>query len=226
VLLPFEHFAKHNDDVHAVFQTCFDEGKAGKLLDAQISELVGLPPIYANYRKEYRETLEAIDDPQKRAIYVIAGHVADCVSELSDCHHSTFRRIERWIHGIGTLEWEMPTRASHAESKRLGQLQLGYALGLDGWLRAVPMQFLLLDLGHVDLGFDPKNDILRVYAYLGADRTPVKRWLAACLWYKLVLEPPASLYRWGWRYKELLAKASREGVSVRTWMDNLLGSEG
>jgi len=27
------------------------------------------------------------------------------------------------------------------------------------------MQFLLLDLGHLDLGFDPKSEIVRVYAY-------------------------------------------------------------
>lgn len=84
------------------------------------------------------------------------------------------------------------------------------------------MHFLLLDLGHIDLGFDPKNEILRTYAYLGEAHTPVKRWLAACLWHQCVLAPPASLYRWGRRYKELLARATSEGVSVRTWMDGLL----
>ena len=45
----------------------------------------------------------------------------------------------------------------------------GYALGLDKWLMRVPMQFLLLDLGHVDLGFDARNNILRVYACLGEE---------------------------------------------------------
>ncbi len=225
MLLPFEFFAKHNPDRNEVFHACFDDGKTGKTLDAQISALAGLPEIVPNYRKEYRERLETIEDPEKRAIYMVGCHIADCVSELSDCHHSTFRRIERWIHGIGTLTWDIPTRAEGAESQRLGQLFFGYALGLDGWLRDVPMQFLLLDLGHVDLGFDPKNEILRVYAHLG-EPAPVRRWLAACLWYKCVLEPPASLYRWGWRHKELLARADAEGVSVRTWMDRRLETGG
>ena len=107
----------------------------------------------------------------------------------------------------------------HTEGIRLGRALFGYALGLDRWLQGVPMQFLLLDLGHVDLGFDPKNEILRVYAYLGEDHTPVKQWLAACLWFNLTLMPPASLYKWGWRHKDLLAGALDKGISVREWMD-------
>jgi hypothetical protein len=78
------------------------------------------------------------------------------------------------------------------ERERLGRLLFGYVLGLDQWLKGTPMQFLLLDLGHVDLGFDPKNEILRVYAYLGEERTALKEWLAACLWYLMY----ASLVRW------------------------------
>jgi len=57
-------------------------------------------------------------------------------------------------------------------------------------------------------------------AYLGDAHTPVKRWLAACLWHQCVLAPPASLYRWGRRHKELLARTASAGVSVRTWMDS------
>jgi len=52
-------------------------------------------------------------------------------------------------------------------------------------LLGIPLQFVLLDLGHIDVRFDPKNEILRVYAYLGEERTPVKEWLAACLWHNL-----------------------------------------
>lgn len=222
MLLPFAFFAKHTEDRDAVYADCFKESGRGKALDAQISALVGLPEIHANYRQEYRDNLAAISDPEKRALYTICGHIADCVSELSDCHHSTFRRIERWIHGIGTLTWELPTRAAHAESTRLGRTLFGYALALDRWLQGVPMQFLLLDLGHVDLGFDPKNEILRVYACLGAERTSVKAWLAACLWFNLALMPPASLYKWGHRHKELLATATAQGVSVREWMDGVM----
>ena len=222
MLLPFQFFAKHTEDRDEIFHECFDEGKAGMALDAQISALAGLPQIVPNYDKAYMEHLSTIRDNHKRDIYVVCCHIADCVSELSDCHHSTFRRVERWIHGIGTLEWDILTRQPHTESTRLGRLLFGYALGLDGWLREMPMHFLLLDLGHIDLGFDPKNEILRTYAYLGHAHTPVKRWLAACLWHQCVLAPPASLFRWGRRYKELLARAASAGVSVRAWMDGLL----
>ena len=223
VLLPFEYFAGHNPDPCEVLRTCFDEGEKGKALDAEISALAQIPAIYPNYREEYREALASIEDPEKAVIYTICGHIADCVSELSDCHHATFRRIERWIHGIGTLTWEMESRKPHVESQRLGRLLFGYAQALDRWLQDVPMQFLLLDMGHVDLGFDPKNEILRVYAYLG-EPTPVKRWLAACLWYKCVLEPPACLYRSSWNHKDLLARAEDAGVSIRTWMDGVLAA--
>ncbi|MGC9348784.1 MAG: hypothetical protein ACP5JG_11640 [Anaerolineae bacterium] len=225
MLLPFQYFAKRNPNVHEVYHQCFDEDKEGKALDARISAAANLPEIHANYTKAYQQRLAEIEDPEKRELYIIGGHIADCVSELSDCHHGMLRRIERWIHGIGTLQWDMVTRQPHAEGTRLGRLFFGYALGLDRWLREIPMQFVLLDLGHVDLGFNPKNEILRVYAYLGDDHAPVKRWLAASLWYKFVLEPPASLYRWGWRHKELLARAEAVDISVRTWMDGVVAAE-
>jgi hypothetical protein len=222
MLLPFAFFAKHTEDRSAVYADCFKEGGRGKALDASISTLADLPEIHANYRQEYRDNLASIADPEKQALYTICGHIADGVSELSDCHHSTFRRIERWIHGIGTLTWDIPTRQAQTESVRLGHALFGYALGLDRWLQGVPMQFLLLDLGHVDLGFDPKNEILRVYAYLGVERTPVKAWLAACLWFNLALMPPASLYRWGVRHKELLATTDALGISVHEWISSRL----
>jgi hypothetical protein len=222
MLLPFAFFGKRTEDRDTVFADCFKEGRRGKALDAKISALAGLPDICANYRPDYRDNLAAISDPEKRALYTICGHIADCISELSDCHHSTFRRIERWIHGIGTLTWDIPTRQAHAESARLGRALFGFALGLDRWLQGVPMQFLLLDLGHVDLGYDPKNEILRVYAYLGEERTPVMEWLAACLWFNLTLMPPASLYKWGHRHKELREPAAAKAVSVREWMDAAL----
>ncbi len=83
--------------------------------------------------------------------------IAAGVCTLSDCHHNTFRFIESWIHGIGTGCLEISTRKAHTEKQRLGRLLLGYALGLDRWTAGVPMQFLLMDLGHIDLGFDPKT---------------------------------------------------------------------
>lgn len=225
MLLPFEFFGKRTEDPLPVLADCFKEGGQGKALDAQISTLAGLPEIHAHYRQEYRDNLASIADPAKRALYTVCGHIADCVCELSDCHHSTFRRIERWIHGIGTLTWDIPTRPAHTESVRLGRALLGYALGLDRWLQGVPMQFLLLDLGHVDLGYDPKNEILRVYAYLGEERTPVKEWLAACLWFNLTLQPPAGLYEGREQHKELLATTAAQGIRVREWMDAALAAQ-
>ncbi len=84
------------------------------------------------------------------------------------------------------------------------------------------MQFFLLDLGHKDLGFDPKNEVLRVYAYLGEERTPVKEWLAACLWHNLSYNPidgnPGGLVR----HKNLFDLAIHVGISMREWMDKEL----
>jgi hypothetical protein len=222
MLLPFMFFTKRNPNQHEAYLDCFKPGGQGKAIDAKLSALVGLPEIHANFTKEYKSNLELIEDGNKKKIYRIAGHIANGVSELSDCHHNTFRYIERWVHAIGTLTWDIPTRQAHTESTRLGRLLFGYALGLDRWLQGVPQQFLLLDLGHIDLGFNPKNEILRVYAYLGDNHSPVKEWLAACLWYTLVLMPPASLYKWGHRHKSLLARAEENGISIRAWMDAVL----
>jgi len=225
MLLPFAFFTKRNPNRNEVYVDCFKPGGQGKILDEEISVLVGIPEIHPNYTQQYKMHLETIEDACKKTIYMIVGHIANGVSELSDCHHNTYRFIERWIHAIGTLTWDIPTRRPHAESARLGRLLFGYALGLDRWLQGVPQQFVLLDLGHVDLGFDPKNEILRVYAYLGEDHTPEKVWLAACLWYTLALMPPASLYKWGHRYKALLKRAAKNAISVRSWMDVTLAAQ-
>ena len=80
-----------------------------------------------------------------------------------------------------------------------------------------------MELGHKDLGFDPRNEVLRVYAYLGDERTPVKEWLAACLWHSLSYhyideEHPCGLVR----HKDLLEHAAHAGVSGREWMDSAL----
>ncbi len=88
------------------------------------------------------------------------------------------------------------------------------------------MQFLLLDLGHVNLGFDPKNEILRVYAYLGEDRAAVKQWLAASLWCNLYHNPHGGLKphedQWGPRHSQILARAKELRISARDWMDSQL----
>jgi hypothetical protein len=85
-----------------------------------------------------------------------------------------------------------------------------------------PMQFLLLDLGHLDLGFDPKNEILRVYAYLGEGKTPVKEWLAACLWHNL----SGGGNPRGWVIQQPLNERTKQlGISTREWMDSALGKD-
>ena len=88
------------------------------------------------------------------------------------------------------------------------------------------MQWLLLDLGHVDLGFDPKNEVLRVYAYLGEEKTPVKEWLAASLWHNLARSLPAGLDTARRYHAALLQRASEAGVGVREWMDLQLARSG
>jgi hypothetical protein len=75
----------------------------------------------------------------------------------------------------------------------------------------------LLDLGHVDIGFNPKNEILRVYAYL-REKSPLKTWLAACLWYKLTLEPAGGLFKaWG-RNEEFVKEMKSKGITFREWI--------
>jgi hypothetical protein len=81
------------------------------------------------------------------------------------------------------------------------------------------MQFLLLDLGHVELGFDPKNEILRVYAYLGKARSPEMEWLAACLWRTLM----HNLGGLSSHHRDLLDRADQAQVNLREWMDCALG---
>lgn len=220
MLLPFEFFAKRTDDYAAVNSNCFEEGGRGFEIDDAISGLAGLPKIHPNHKKEFRENLETITDAQKQKLYKLCGALAHGLHGLSDCHHSAFRWIEGWIHGIGQGTLDIPTRKAGAERERLGRLLFGYALGLDKWLLGVPMQFLLLDLGHVDLGSDPKNEILRVYAYLGGERSPTKEWLAACLW-RTLTHNMGGLLNSG-AHDALIGRAAQAGVSAREWMDSAL----
>jgi len=239
MLLPVEYFtgatvtlslefpdATALQEAEAAGNDIFAEGGRGSRLDAEIAEKAGLPKICSRWDEEYKKNLASIDDPARKELYKICADIASGVYALSDCHHSTFRVIESWIHGIGTGRSKISTRKVGAERERLGRLLFGYVLGLDKWLLGLPMQFLLLDLGHLDLGFDPKNEVVRVYAYLGEQRTPIKQWLSACLWHSLTysrLEPayPAGLVR----HNELLEHAAALGLSVREWMDSAVGHE-
>jgi len=173
---------------------CFGDDGAGAKLDRRISELADLPEIQRLRYGMYEENLGTIEDTEKRDLHTVCTRISGGVYELSDCHHNALRVIESQIYGIakGKLG-EIPGRSTGAECERLGQLLFGYPLALDSWLIGQPMQFLLLDLGHVDLGFDPKNEIIRVYAYLGEDRSAVQQWLAAALWCNLYHNPMGGL---------------------------------
>ena len=209
-------------DVETRVKGLFEQGGQGAHLDAEISKKAGLPQVYPQWKPKYLENLESIQDLRKKQLYKTCCAIASGVHTLSDCHHSTFRYIESWIHGIGTGQLGIPTRKTGTERERLGRLLLGYVLGLDRWLLGLPIQFLLLDLGHIDLGFEPKNEIVRVYAYLGEKRTPVKEWLAACLWHNLTYCPiggnPGGLVR----HKDLLERAAQAGISLREWMNSVI----
>jgi hypothetical protein len=219
MLLPFDYFTKRRTDYAAGDNDCFRVGGRGEKLDEQIAKLAGLPKIYANYKPEFRENLQSITEPEKQELYRICGALTHSLHGLSDCHHSMYRWIENWIYAIGTGRWQKPDRSHGVERERLARLLFGYTLGLDRWLMGVPQQFLLLDLSYVDLGFDPKNEIVRVYAYLGEEKTPIKEWLVACLWHNLSGggNPSGVVIQ-----QALNEKARSLGISTRDWMDSLM----
>jgi hypothetical protein len=219
MLLPFAYLAGREADYGVAHADCFGGGGRGTQLDGEISALAGLPPIYPEYTREFASTLQTIDDPHQRELYAICAAIAHGLHGLSDCHHSAFRWIERWVHDIGMLSLGIPERRAGVERRRLAELLFGYTLGLDKWLLGRSMQFLLMDLGYLDLGFDPKNEILRVYAYLGTDHTPVEEWLVACLWKSLsgAANPRGLVIQ-----DELIDRARELGLSSREWMDGQL----
>jgi hypothetical protein len=203
----------------------YDENGRGARLDAEIAEQAGLPKIHPEWDPAYRETLDKLKDGPDKELYETCCAIASGIHTASDCHHNTFRYIESWIHGIGTGRLGIPTRKAQAEKQRLGHMLFGYALGLDKWLMRVPLQFLLLDLGHRDLGFNPRNNIVRVYACLGEKRAPVKEWLAACLWYTLVHNQHGGLIgSFTLSHTDLIEHCKDKGVTVDEWMNAALGN--
>jgi len=204
----------------------YDENGRGPRLDVEISELAGLPKINPWDPAAYQEALDALKDDQKQELYKTCCYIASGINTFSDCHHNTFRYIESWIHGIGTGRLGIPTRKAQSEKQRLGHMLFGYALGLDRWLMRIRLQFLLLDLGHIDLGFDPRNNILRVYACLGEEKTAVKEWLAACLWYNLVHNQHGGLIgSWTSSHTDLIQRCKDKGVTIDEWMNSAIGKD-
>ena len=218
VLLPFDFLTKRTEDHEAVHKDCFEPGGRGEALDRKIAAAAGLPKFYSaisSYEK-YVGTRDGIEDPEKRGLYRVLGMLSHGLHGLSDCHHACFRWIENWICSIGQGKVVTASHVKGTEKERLGRLLFGYVLALDRWLQDVPMQFLLLDLSHVDLGFDTKNEILRVYAYLGEERTPLKEWLVACLW-KNLCQMPIGPGRF--LHKDLIERSNRARTTLRGWTD-------
>jgi hypothetical protein len=204
-----------------VFKNCFEPGGRGTEIDREIAASEGLPEIKMMYPESaYRAE---IDDPGKKDLYVLCCSLAHGLHTICDCHHSAFRWIENWIYAIGTGKWGIPTRKKGTEKERTDHLLAGYALALNKWLLGIPMQFLLLELGHKDIGFDPKNEIVRVYAYLGAEKTQVKAWLAACLWYNLMYATGG--LAWNNKNQDLLKILNENGINIREWIDSQLNKD-
>jgi hypothetical protein len=152
MLLPFDFFTKlscttpHSASpdgalqaMQSVGKNCYEQGGRGSEIDAQIAALANLPEIYPNYAQEYKDNLKKITKHDDRELYKICGALAHGLHTLCDCHHSTFRWIESWIHTIGTSKFDIPTRKAGTERQRLGHLLFGYVLGLDKWLVGIPL---------------------------------------------------------------------------------------
>jgi len=232
ILLPFELWAGHSrtgqigeeggagevctEDMEVV-GAAYEDGFAredgrGKQLDAKIATEASLPHIYDAFDERSRETVKGISDPRKRELYWVCAQISEGAPNVCDCNHPTFRRIENWIHGIGRGTSNIATHDHGALRRWLDHIVFAYALALDKWLLDVPMQFLLLDLEHTDLGFNPRSKVLRVYKSLG-QKTPVKEWLAATLWVALN----------GDAYGRAVFKRALElGISAEEWMDRQL----
>ncbi|MBN2209115.1 MAG: hypothetical protein JW759_07450, partial [Candidatus Coatesbacteria bacterium] len=160
VLLPFDYLTGRTTNAEAVDKDCFGKGGRGQALDQKIAEAAGLPKFYSTITdyESYVKVRDGIEDAEKRELYRVLGTLSHGLHGLSDCHHACFRWIENWICCIGEGKVVTASRVKGTEKERLVRLMFGYVLALDRWLSGVSMHFLLLDLSHVDLGFDPTNE--------------------------------------------------------------------
>ncbi|MHB9033477.1 MAG: hypothetical protein ACYC6L_10555 [Anaerolineae bacterium] len=102
----------------------------------------------------------------------------------------------------------------------------GFTRRVYDWLPPIAqlgaVQRLSLDPADLEPGCSPRDEIVRVYAYLGEEHPPTKEWLAACLWKSLAgAGNPAGLVI----QHELAARALECGVSTRAWLDRQLHSQ-
>ncbi|KKK42894.1 MAG: hypothetical protein Lokiarch_31590, partial [Candidatus Lokiarchaeum sp. GC14_75] len=87
-----------------------------------------------------------------------------------------------------------------------------------------PLDILLLDLGYLDLGFNPRNEILRVYAYLMNNRNPIKEWLVGSMWHQLMFNEVNHPRTPGLiNHKDMLELAKKHDLNLFEWMESKMG---
>jgi hypothetical protein len=78
-----------------------------------------------------------------------------------------------------------------------------------------------LNRPHSSVDCDPRDNIVRVYACLGEERTPVEEWLAACLRYTLVYNQQGGMTgSWTSSHTDLIQQCKDKGITVHEWMDS------
>ncbi len=196
----------------------FEKDTIGEELDKKIKKLIDIPDYTTKFYAgdgqgpEWIQNRNKIEDPQKKDIYTILVNI----HLTAKCHHNFFRFIENSLYRIATLSLDpIPSRIHGSERERMGHKLFGYLLGLNYWLMNRPLELLLLDLGHIQLDFHPRDEIMRVFAYLGSEQNPKKEWLAGCLWYQLMFT--MGLFE----YKNLLKIANKNDLNLFGWMESL-----
>ncbi|MHA1987475.1 MAG: hypothetical protein ACW98D_12630 [Promethearchaeota archaeon] len=227
ILVSFPYLTHGIDNHKKMMKDVFEIGGKGWIIDEQIQKLEDLPQITGIKWNEARKYYKTIKNQKKKERFRIISYVTGdfFLSGLSTCHHNLFRFLENVLYKIGTLTNDpLPNRFHATERKRLGNLLFGYVLGLNSWLMKKPMDILLLDLGYLDLGFNQRNEILRVYAYLANNRNPVKEWLVGSLWHQLMFNEvnlprtPGLI-----NHKDMLELAKKHNLNLFEWMESKMG---
>ena len=227
ILVSFPYLTHGIDDHKKMMEDVFNIGGKGWILDELIRKLEDLPPITGIKWNEVRKKLKTINDPLKKQKFLLICSVSGdyYLSGLSTCHHNLFRFLESVLYKIGTMTNNQITNRIHGtERKRLGNLLFGYVLGLNSWLMKKPLDILLLDLGYLDLGFNPRNEILRVYAYLMNNRNPIKEWLVGSMWHQLMFNEVNHPRTPGLiNHKDMLELAKKHDLNLFEWMESKMG---
>lgn len=91
------------------------------------------------------------------------------------CNHKFFRHFDIILKSIGKGEWRKDNPPRGKERAELAEKISQFVFALDSWLAEVEKEKSIVENPAA------RNVIEEVYGSLG-ERTPVKEWLAACLW--------------------------------------------